>query len=643
MQLFRNAFEVAKQESGLFRRFPKLRTSLAGIVLIPALYAFIYLTSVWDPASRTQSLPVALVNLDKGTQVNGQPIHVGADLQHNLEEKKTFGFFSVVDPEVARQAVRDGKALFALIIPSDFSANAMSASQAGGDKLVVFASEGNNYSGAGFAKRFAAELSHQVNETLNEKRWTAVLGATASSADSLARLRQGVHQLQEGSRALNAGLKAANEGSDKLAIGSNSLATNVTLLTEGVKQLGAGARTLDQKKPSNADLQSLKSGAAQLAAGQAQLQSNLPALEEGARQITEGAGQLRDQSKSIPLMGAKVSGAAGQLADGAGQLGKGLHAVGDAQAKLATGSQVLSKGVADLSDGFSAYASGVSTLAAKFPKDLQLDELSAGGRTLVKASEQLHGGLDQLQAGSSKLAGGLDTLSSALPAGVPALAGSAKGLANTVEPQIEIDAPVRNNGTGFAPNFIPVALWLGAVMTAFIFHLRRLPKETAHYSRLSLLLGKMGILGATTLAQASVVFLMALFVLALQPVHALGLFLIMAASSLTFMLLILALVRAFGDAGKAIALILLILQLSSAGGIMPIELTNDFFHAVSPWLPFTWAVKGVRASAFGAFNSQWASVLGVLCLFSLVALLLATYVGKWKFVDQDEHRPAMDI
>ena len=90
-------------------------------------------------------------------------------------------------------------------------------------------------------------------------------------------------------------------------------------------------------------------------------------------------------------------------------------------------------------------------------------------------------------------------------------------------------------------------------------------------------------------------------------------------------------------------MILLILQLSSAGGVVPIELTNDFYRTVSPWLPFTWVVKGVRASAFGAFNSEWLSVLGVLVAFASVAFLIATYVGRWKFVDEQEHRPAMDI
>jgi putative membrane protein len=643
MQLLSNALRVTRLEAALFRNFPKLRLSVVGIVLIPALYAFIYLTSVWDPANRTAQLPAVIVNLDQGTQVQGKQVLLGAELAAGLKAKNAFGFRETQDPELAKREVREGKILFALIVPPDFSAQAMGAAAAGAGKLVVYASEGNNYAGAGFARRFAAEVGHQLNETLNEKRWEAVLGATASSADSLTRLREGVAMLQAGAQTLDAGLVQAHSGSTQLSAGIGKLSDGVSALGEGVKQLGAGARTLDSKKPAAADLQSLKAGAAQLASGHADLQKGLVQLEGGAGKLVDGATQMREQTKTVPIVGAKISVGAGQLADGATQLRDGLQTAAQGEAKLAAGSQTLAKGVDQLADGFGAYSAGVSMLAAKFPADAQLDELSAGGATAAAASTQLNAGLGKLQAGSTQLHAGLQTLGASLPQGVPGLPGTAKGLAASVEPEVQIDAPVTNQGQGLAPNFIPVSLWLGAVMTAFIFHLRRLPEAAMGTSRPALLLGKMGVLGSINLAQAGVVFLMSAFLLDLHPTHAVGLGLTMAVASLTFMLVILFLVRALGDAGKAVALVLLILQLSSAGGVMPVELTNEFFRAISPWLPFTWAVRAVRASTFGAFGNEWATSLGVLALFGLAAFSLSMFVGRWKFVSPQEHRPAMDI
>lgn len=470
-----------------------------------------------------------------------------------------------------------------------------------------------------------------------------MLGATSSSADSLTRLREGVAKLQAGSETLDAGLAQARDGSHKLSDGMGKLSEGVSALGDGVKQLGAGARMLDSKKPTAADLQSLKNGAAQLAAGHSDLQKGLTQLEGGAVKLAEGATQLRDQTKGIPIVGGKVSGGAGQLADGAAQLRDGLKSASQGEAKLATGSQGLSKGVDQLADGFGAYAAGVTSMASKFPADAKLDELASGGSAAATASQQLNEGLGKLKAGSSQISAGLVTLNASLPQGVPGLPGTAKGLAASVEPDIQIDAPVSNQGQGLAPNFIPVSLWLGAVMTAFIFHLRRLPEAAQGSSRPALLLGKMGVLGSINLAQAAFVFLMPAFLLNLHPSHALGLGLTMAVASLTFMLVILFLVRAFGDAGKAVALILLILQLSSAGGVMPVELTNEFFRTISPWLPFTWAVRAVRASAFGAFGNEWVSALGVLALFGAAAFTASMFVGRWKFVSSQEHRPAMDI
>ncbi|MFT3817172.1 MAG: YhgE/Pip domain-containing protein [Rubrivivax sp.] len=643
MRLLRDALEVARLEGSLFRRFPKLRLSVIGIVLIPALYVLIYLRSVWDPVSQTGNLPAAIVNLDRGTTVNGQAVDLGAELARGLEEKRAFGFYRAADADAARSDVRRGHSLFALIIPESFSADAMAAGAPGAGKVVVYASEGNNYAGAGFAKRFAESLGHQLNETLNEKRWTAVLGSSASAADSLQRLRDGVQRLQQGARALDGGLVQAVQGSASAAAGSRQLAGGVAALTDGVRQLGAGIRTLDGRKPAAAELQALKDGAAQLEAGHVELQKALPALEDGAQRLAQGAGQLREQSKGIPFAGAKVAAAAGQLADGAAQLQAGLHAAGQGQARLKDGAQALDKGVVQLADGFAAYAGGVSAIAARLPPQGRLDELSAGAGALAGGSAQLSGGMVQLKSGAAQLAAGLQTLAGALPAGSPGLPGTSGGLAHSVQPVVEIDAPVKNNGLGFAPNFLPVALWLGAVMTAFIFHLRRLPEAARGRSRAALLLGKLGVLGSINLAQAACVLLMSWLLLELQPVHAAGLALTMGLSALTFMLVILLLVRAFGDAGKALALILLVLQLSAAGGVMPIELTSAFYRAVSPWLPFTWAIKAVRASAFGALGGDWGAALGMLALFALGAFGLSLVVGRWTFVPPDEHRPAMDI
>jgi putative membrane protein len=296
-----------------------------------------------------------------------------------------------------------------------------------------------------------------------------------------------------------------------------------------------------------------------------------------------------------------------------------------------------------MADGMTALGGGIHTAATKVPPDAKLDELANGGHALTVGVQDLRAGLAQLKAGSKELSGGLELLNQSLPGDISAPDGSARGLADSVEPAMEIVAPVPNNGAGFAPNFLATSLWLGAVMSAFLFHLRRLPESAASASAPARLAGKLGILGIIVSVQSMVIMLMSLFVLDLHVSRLLPYALTLLITSLTFLTIIVAFTRAFGDAGKAAALLLMVLQLSSAGGVLPVELAGGIYQAVSPWLPFTWVVKALRASLFGAFDGDWFSSWLNIALIGALAWLAACFMGRWKFVGTDEHRPAMDI
>jgi len=114
-------------------------------------------------------------------------------------------------------------------------------------------------------------------------------------------------------------------------------------------------------------------------------------------------------------------------------------------------------------------------------------------------------------------------------------------------------------------------------------------------------------------------------------------------ASVTFLLIILALTRALGDVGKALALVFLILQLSSSGGVLPVELSGDLFRGLSPWLPLTWVVRAFRASLFGAYDNAWLTAWSMILLIAAIAFVVSTLVGRWRFVSGDEHRPALDL
>ena len=609
-----STWRIVRTELLLFRRFPKLVLATVAIALVPALYALIYLSSVWDPNAKTNTLPVAIVNLDQGFNYNGRVNNVGAELTADLIKVGAFGYRKMDDAQAARSAVQQGSLAFAVIIPADFSSSALPGVQPGGGKVTVIFSEGNNYAAAGFARRFAAELGHQVNEALNEKRWEQVLVSTDGSGKSLARLKAGVAQLRAGANALNDGV-----GKYKAAAGQ---------LAGGFKQVGSGVRELEAKLPADSELEALRAGTKRMNLRQRELGVGLEQIQAGTRKLTEGASTMQEQTAAVPFVGEKIAAGAGELAAGGAKLTEGLTLALDVNARLQRGSARIEENTGKLVDGLSALGAGVHAMSEKLPENSRLDAFGRGGEDLSKAA--------------AKLRSGIEMVDSFLPASAGKMDGSARGLADSVEPTLEVLAPVANNGSAFAPNMVAMALWLGAAMTVFIFNAGVLPREHEHASTFAKTLGKFAVPAFIVLLQTVLTLLMLLYGLGIAVPNLLQFALSMLVAGQAFLAIVYLLLRAFGDAGKLFAVLLLTIQLAAGGGVMPIELTGDFFQTVHSWLPFTWVIKTFRASLFGAFDNDWMHDWVVVMLSGLLALALATAVTRWKTVEAADYKPGIE-
>ena len=634
---------ILRLEAQAFMRYPKLFVATLAVALVPALYAFIYLSSMWDPAARIGTLPVGLVNLDQGVEYHGQVFNAGWEVAATLHKKQTFGFQDFGDESAARELVRQGALAFVLVIPRDFSSNAIPGHEAGAGKLVVYTSEGNNFESALLARSFARELGHDVNESLNERRWKLVLEGAAGSQRSVDRLRDGVNQLRSGAHELGKGMQPLVSGARQAAVGAQRLNSAVDQLNNGMRQLGNGIRTLDAKHPHNSDLERLRAGAEQLAAGHAELSNGMKELQIGSQTLRSSVGSFRDQARDSFLVPAKVGDKLDLLLDGVTQLDAGLHGATEAQLKLADGAETLSTGVTALTSGVRAINQGLRTMVQKLPEDSQLDELDRGTDVLVRGTNAVAEGVQTARLGAERLGVGLDLLWDSLPADVDQPDGSAQGLANSVRPVVEVVAPVPKSGSGFAPNIIPAALWLGAGVAAFLIHVRVLPKQAQDFSAPAKLLGKLAIPLLVVLLQAALVYATVVWGLRLR-VDSPGLFtLALGLSSATFLCIVFALTRVLGDAGKALSMIFLAVQLSSSGGILPVELSGTLFSSISPWLPLTWVVRAMKISMFGAYDGAWQHPLVVIATTLLIALVCACWLGRWRYMRVSALRPAVDF
>jgi putative membrane protein len=642
-KLFLQIGFIARIEAKYFARYPKLFLATAVIVLVPALYVVIYLSSVWDPAAKTGALSVAVVNLDEGVKYHEHDFNVGEEVASRLQESNRFGFKNYDHEEEARAGVRSGLLAFALIIPRGFSSNAIPGNEAGGGKLVVYTSEGNNYESAAIARHFAESLGHDVNERLNERRWALVLRNAAGSQRSVDGLREGVAQLSDGAKELSSGATQTSAGARTLSVGAGRLNHAVGQLTTGVKQLGAGLKSMDAQLPPTTELNRLKNGAETLAAGHGELGEGLVKLQGGSKRLHDGVALFKDEAQDSMFVSSSVTENLGTLAAGLAQMDAGLQVAHTNQQKLADGATRLSTGVGALTSGMQSVGTGIHTAVEKLPEDRQLDELAKGAEDLFGGATGVSDANQKIQAGASQLFAGINVLRGALPTEMPTLEGNAEGLANSVQPMIEVDAAVQNSGSGFAPNVIPAALWLGAGIAAFLIHVRVLPRHAQFFSRPAQLLGKIALPALVVVLQALLIYATVVYFLKIHVINPAAFALTLGVASLTFLLIVFALTRAFGDAGKGLAMILLAVQLSSSGGIVPIELSGGWFADISPWLPLTWVVRAIKASMFGAYNGAWEYPLLLVGMGGLIAATMACTVGRWRFVKPNSVRPAVDF
>jgi putative membrane protein len=400
---------------------------LLGIVLLPALFVLIQVSSAWDPYGNLRRLPVGLVVLDRGATFAGEALNLGAEVEKSLLEKKAFDFRLYPSAQAVRSAVDRGEVYFAAVIPADFSEKALRGEGAHPARITLIAAEGTSYFATRLGRSFSTGLADSLNQTLEEKRWEAVLASMGSAQGGLERLREGVDSLRQGARELLQGAEAleggaqglaegigrAAQGSSRLATGAGALEGGVARLTRGMGQLGEGIRTISSQLPPDAQLKQLASGSRQLKAGTAQLAGSLDRLAEGGRQLSAGAAQLAGGLEALAQGTATLSEKSGELAAGAGRL-EALNLGGP--------NSPLSKGIRQLHEGAVALDQGARTLAEKSA------QASAGAASLSAGVSQLAGGTAQAARGSGELASGAQRLDG----GVQALTGGVRRLSGGI-------------------------------------------------------------------------------------------------------------------------------------------------------------------------------------------------------------------
>lgn len=449
----------------------------------------------------------------------------------------------------------------------------------------------------------------------------------------------GAATLSTGIAALNEGVTTLNTKTGEAAAGGAQLSTGITTLAAGASSVAQGTGQIAQLAAANPDMTlaqldaafaSQGSSLAALAQGATALNTGASTAATSAATLSEGLAGLSQATTTLSTKTAEASTGATNLSDGLAQLATGAQSVSDGSSKLATGAQTVSEGSAKLATGAQAVSDGTATLSSK------LGTASAGANTLASKSGELVSGTAKLSegakkadAGSTQLAEGAaklhkgseafaDKLSDGAKEAPSFASGQTERIATTMAAPVELNEttenPVQGFGEGFAPFFIALATFVGALITWLILH--AMPRRPLATNTSGLRTVLAGFWPAAIIGVGQVVIMMAVLVfgIGIQPAHWLGMSLFMLLVTFAFLALQQMFIVLLGTAtGRVVSLVLLMLQLSSSGGTYPVETTPGFFQVLHPFMPASYVVDGLRQMIGGGVDARfWIALIVML-------------------------------
>ena len=379
-----------------------------------------------------------------------------------------------------------------------------------------------------------------------------------------------------------------------VATGESAAAQKLSTLIDGVDKLDSGATAVAQGAGTLRDgITKLDSGAATLADGSAKLADGTGKVADGASTLNNGASQLADGT--------------GELKNGTGNLHNGAQQLADGEKEAVDGQNKLHEGATTLQDGSSQLADGTEKLNS--------------------STGQIADGTGQLKDGTGQLSTGLQNGTRQIP---NLNEEQQKDVASVMSSPVDLEhsslANGRNYGEGMGPFFMCLALWIGGLM--LVQTLRPLNNRAlaSKAPTARIILGSWLPFGLIGIAQAVLMFAAVKFGLGFQMAHPWLAFLFLCFVATIFTLFIHGVVVFFGSPGKLIALIIMILQLITAGGTMPYETLPHAMRWMHDFFPMGYAVTGMRRLSYGINESSLMPIMMYLLLWGAAGLVLG-YLG----------------
>lgn len=598
--------KVPQMITAELRRLTSSRMSviaLIALLCVPILYGGLYLWANQDPYGSLSNVPVALVVDDRGADVNGQQRNLGDEAATQLLDGDAFEWHRVSSAD-ADAGLQAGDFDFVVTLPADFT-EAVASLSSGSPRqadIELHTNDANNYLASTIGTQAVARIQSTVAQKVIDEAGLTLL-------DALHTIRVKIVDAADGATQLVDGLSTAEDGSAKLVDGSAALADGSAQLADGNAQLSSGAGRL---RDGTAEL---RDGAARLADGAQQVAGGVDRIDAAARQVGTASG---DAAAQLPRARADIARALAEAGLDQARIddvlshldpvGEHLTAANtrvqetvdqidrldDGARQVAAGSASLATGATSAADGASALADGADAAAAGAVR------LRDGSAQLRDGAAQLDNGLGQLSTGATQLRDGLAAGAAQIPDSDDATrAAQASAISDPVAVGTSAVTKAQNYGAGLAPFFAALAGWIGIYALFLIVKPVSRRAVTALHSPVRVTIA--GWLTPALLGGLQMLGLFGVLALALgfSFANPLGTLAILLLATATYAAIVLALNVWFGSVGQFLGLVLMVLQLVTAGGTFPWQTLPAPLASLHHVLPMGYVVDAMRQVMYG--------------------------------------------
>ena len=639
---------------------------VVAIALLPSLYAWLNIYSNWDPYGNTGGISIAVASLDEGyTDEDGTYENKGDDVVADLREATSIHWVIVDTEDEAKEGVYAGDYYAAVVIDENFSRNMfrMLTDWTGKPAITYYENAKKNAVATKITDTAVETLKRSINENYLEvviggiMEQGNLLAADLTADDPESAVKGVLYQAQDLLRACGrmmdaleaaggsgsgvdaAGIEAAVADINKnLPDGSKLQQTAAQLQLQLHTALSKVERALERLEgaieaaPVPEDVRTqLKKAADDMDAAAASLETWAEGLQEtypaAAAQARAAAAECRKLAAQLRALASSPD--ASDILNDCNALVRDLRAMADqipvTGKALRQEIQTAAGQVADAVEGLEDLRADAKSVKAALAETT--DALGETAALLRPATEKLTASLsetiDELQGLTADEY--MDTLLTVL-GGDPAVYG--QYFPEMVQTSVNAVYPIANYGSAMTPFYTVLAIWVGGVILSSLIKIHARTEGLIDPKPAELYFGRYLFFFVLSQIQAAVIVTGDLYILKVQCLHPGMMYLTASLTAFTFSLLIYSLAISFGDVGKAIVVVIMVMQIAGSSGTFPIELLPEIYQKFYRFFPFPYAIDAMRECICGMYGNYYWQQIGYLLLFAAAALVIGLLVRR---------------